>query len=435
MHPNAPSGTRLPWLSRTKVTVKKAESLPEDPGRTLRRVVRVAGPGIITGGADNDPAGITTYSSVGASSGFSQLWLLVLSIPLLIAVQGVAARLGAVTKLGLAELIRNEFGMTVALAAGSLLVVANIATIGADLVGMAAVLQLLTGVKLILFIVPLVVVMGYVTIFQNFKTIQRLFLWLIAVFLTYVAAGILAHPHWGSVLLQIVVPPIRLNLTYVSGAVALLGTTITPYLFFWQTAGEREERRGVEQMGDTYLDVTAGMLMSNLVAGFIMISTGATLFAHHQSVNTAAQAAHALRPVAGPAASVLFSIGILGSGFVAIPILAVSTGYALSGTFGWRMGLGRQAFAAPGFYSVIALSLLAGVQLAISGFSPIKALLYSQILNGIVAPPLLVVIILLATRSRLMGAYVATVWERAGVIAAAAIMGLADLALLYNAVR
>ena len=184
---------------------------------SFRHVIRIAGPGLITGGADNDPSGIATYSVVGATTGFSQLWLLVISVPLLIAVQGIAARLGNVTKLGLAELIRNEFGRPIALAAGTLTVIANVATIGADLVAMAAVLELLTHIHLVFFIVPLVVIMGYLTIFQDFKVIERFLLWMVSIFFTYVVAGFLSHPHWSSVLMQTVIPPVRPNLTYFAG--------------------------------------------------------------------------------------------------------------------------------------------------------------------------------------------------------------------------
>jgi NRAMP (natural resistance-associated macrophage protein)-like metal ion transporter len=403
-----------------------------EEGSRFRRILRIAGPGLITGGADNDPSGIITYSVAGATTGFAQLWLLLLSLPLLIAVQGIAARLGDVTKLSLSDLLRNEFGRAVAIIVGLLVVIANVATIGADLVGMASVLELLTHIHLIFFIVPLVVIMGYVTIFQDFKVIEKFMLWLVLVFLTYVVAGFLSHPNWGKVLLSTVVPPIQLNLSYFTSAVGLLGTTITPYLFFWQTAGEREERRGVAQIDETYIDISAGMFFSNFIAYFIMVSTASTLFVHHQSIQTAADAARALKPFAGPFASVLFSIGVLGAGLMAIPVLAISTGYVVAGTFGWRMGLGRQAFTAPGFYSVIALSLLAGVELAISGFSPIRAMFYSQVLDGLIAPILLTLMVILVSRRRLMGAYAATIWEKVGGWAAVTVMTVAALAFFYG---
>lgn len=405
------------------------EKLSSNP---VKRFLRIAGPGVITGGADNDPSGVVTYSTTGATTGYSQLWLMLLSTPLLLAVQAVAARLGNVTKLGLAELLRNEFGRVVAISVGVLVVGANIATIGADLVGMASVLELLTHIKLIFFIVPLVILIGYVTIFQDFKVVERMLLWLVIVFLTYIGAGFLSHPHWGAVLLSTFVPPLKPNLNYFASAVGLLGTTITPYLFFWQTAAEREERRGVEELPTTYIDVLSGMVFSNVIAYFIIVSTASTLYVHGRTISTAKDAASALTPFAGPFASLLFSIGILGAGLLAIPVLATSTGYVVSGTFGWRMGLGRQAYKAPGFYSVIALSLLAGVELAISGFPPIKAMFYSQILNGLVAPILLFCMMILVTRPSLMGRYVATIWERLGGWAAVIVMLLADMAFAYG---
>lgn len=424
MHPEESRG------SRSGET--RDEGTPESRWKHL---ARIAGPGLITGGADNDPAGIATYSTVGASTGVSQLWLLLLSLPLLIAVQGLAARLGSVTKLGLAELIRNEFGRTVAIAAGILAVAANVGTIGADLVAMAAALELLTHVRLIFFIVPLVVLMGYFTIFQDFKVLEKWMLWLIVVFLTYVVAGFLSRPNWGHVLLSTIIPPIRPSVTYFTGAVGLLGTTITPYLFFWQTAAEREERRGVAQLGDTYIDLASGMLFSNVIAYFIVVSTASTLFLHGRTIATAADAAAALQPFAGRFATVLFAVGVLGAGLLAVPVLAISTGYIVAGTMGWRMGLGREAYSAPGFYSVIALSLLAGVELAIAGVNPIKALFYSQVLDGLVAPVLIAMMVILAGRRRLMGAYIATRWERIGGWAAFAVMAAADLALLYSLAR
>lgn len=418
---------------------RQSQELPTDKQsaeepRGLARILRIAGPGVITGGADNDPAGIATYSTIGASTGFGQLWLLLVSTPLLIAVQGTAARLGDVTKLGLAELIRSQFGRKIAFPVALLAVVANIATIGADLVAMAAVLQLLTHVKLLYFIVPLIVVMGYITIFQDFKTVEKLMLWLVVVFLTYVVAGFLSHPDWGNVLTSTVIPPITPSISYFTGAVALLGTTITPYLFYWQTAAEREERRGVEQMSDTYTDIASGMVFSNLIAYFIIISTASTLYLHHKSVQTAADAARALQPFAGHFATIIFSIGILGSGLLAIPVLSISTGYIVSGTLGWRMGLGRQAYTAPGFYTVIALAMLAGVELAITGINPIKALFYSQVLDGLIAPIIVALMVVLASRKALMGVYVSSRWEKIGGWAGVLVLTLADCALLYSIV-
>lgn len=411
---------------------KQSEGSEEQSPNPLAKFFGIVGPGVITGGADNDPSGIVTYSTAGATTGYSQLWLMLLSTPLLLAVQAIAARLGDVTKLGLAELLRNEFGRWIAISVGLLVVVANVATIGADLVGMASVLELLTHIRLIYFIVPLVVVMGYVTVFQDFKVIEKMLLWLVVVFTTYIVAGFLSHPRWNTVLASTFVPPLKPDLAYFTSAVGLLGTTITPYLFFWQTAAEREARRGVEELKTSYIDVFSGMIYSNVIAYFIIISTASTLYAHHRSISTARDAAAALKPFAGDFATLLFSIGILGAGLLAIPILSISTGYVVAGTFGWRMGLGREAFSAPGFYAVIVLALLAGVELAISGFSPIKAMFYSQVLDGLVAPVLLVCMLILVSRPGLMGRFTASIWEKIGGWSATAVMVIADIAFIYS---
>jgi len=411
---------------------RRAEAKPETSSRSvLRRFLRVAGPGIITGGAENDPAGVTTYATVGATTGYSQLWLLLLATPLLIIVQGLAARIGSVTKLGFAELIRNEFGRPAAIVLASLVVIANVATIGADLVAMAAVLQLLTHLPLTVFVVPLMVVLGYITIFQDYKTVQRLLLWVVLAFLAYIVAGILAHPDWSQVLRSTVIPPIRLKVTYFLGAIGLLGTTIQAYLLYFQSEGEREERRGTTHSSERYIDIASGMITSNVVAYFIIISTASTLFSHHQAIHGTADVARSLTPVAGSFATVLFSIGILGAGLLGVPVLAISTGYILAGTLGWRTGLGRQAYSAPGFYTVIALSLLAGVELANSHVNPITALFYSQVLSGLVTPPHLVCLVLLASRRRVMGAFVATPWERLGGWIAAGVMTISVAALVF----
>jgi Mn2+/Fe2+ NRAMP family transporter len=262
--------------------------------------------------------------------------------------------------------------------------------------------------------------------------IEKMMLWLVVVFLTYVVAGILSHPAWGVVLKSTVLPPIKPSLAYFTSTVGLLGTTITPYLFFWQTAAEREERRGVEQLKNTYIDVASGMIFSNVIAYFIIVSAASTLYSHHRTISTARDAAAALQPVAGPFATVLFSVGILGAGLLSIPVLAISTGYVIAGTFGWRMGLGRESFRAPGFYAVIVLALLAGVELAISGFSPIKAMFYSQVLDGLVAPVLLFCMMILVSRRALMGEFIAGIWEKIGGWAAVVVILLADCAFVYS---
>jgi Mn2+/Fe2+ NRAMP family transporter len=395
-------------------------------------VVRIAGPGVISGGADNDPAGIATYSIVGASVGFAQNWLLLLSTPMLIFVMQMSAKVANVTKSDLAGLLRTTFGARVATPAVVLMVIANVITMGADLLAMGAAVQLLTGIKFIYWIVPMAAIMAGVTIFLDYKVVSKYLLWLVAVYATYIVAAVLARPDWGEVLRSTFLPRISLSPDYMLGAVALLGTTITPYLFFWQASGEVEEKRGVQSLSRTNLDITIGMIWSNLIAFFIIVATGAVLFSHHTHIRTAADAAHALEPFAGPYATLLFSVGIIGAGLLAIPILASSAAFGVAGLAGWRRGLGRNPKNAPQFYVVIGLSFLVAMELAVSAVDPIKALFYSQVLDGIIAPVLIVLLLMLTSSRSLMGDFVNGIPTKIFGWAAAAVMVLADVAMVYQ---
>lgn len=408
------------------------ELIAQRPRLGLRETLKVIGPGIITGGADNDPAGITTYSVVGAQNGYSQNWLLLLSTPLLIAIQQMAARIGNVTKTDLATAIRTHFGVKVATIAVLAAVIANVITLGADLEMMAAVMGLVTGMKFVYFIVPFSALMAYITIFADYRAFSRLLLWLVAVFSAYIVAAFLAHPNWADALTSTIIPHITPTPDYFLGAVGLLGTTITPYLFFWQTSGEIEERRGVQSMQRTNLDIAAGMIWSNITAFFIIVATGAVLFAHHTKIQTAADAAKALEPFAGPYAKYLFAVGIIGAGLLAVPVLATSTAYSIAGLLGWRRGLTREARHAPQFYLVLGIALLIGIQFAVSGLDPIKALFYSQVLDGVIAPVLVVLLLLLTSSSKVMGEFINS---RATTIIgwlAVAVLVVADLAMFYS---
>jgi Mn2+/Fe2+ NRAMP family transporter len=390
------------------------------------------GPGVITGGADNDPAGIATYSVVGAKLGYSQNWLLLLSTPLLIVIQQMSARIGNVTKTDFGAALRTHYGRNLAGGVILLAVIANIITIGADLLMMAAATELVTGIKYIYFVVPFALVMSYVSIFADYKVFSRYLLWLVGIFFAYVLAAILARPDWGAVLKATFVPHIQLSLDYFVAAVGLLGTTITPYLFFWQTSGEIEERRGVQQIARTDLDISMGMIWSNVSAFFIIVATGTVLYGHHATIQTASDAARALEPFAGKYAKYLFSIGILGSGFLSIPVLAASTAYCVGGLFGWRRSLSRHVNNAPQFYITLGLALLCGVQLAIANVDPIKALFYSQVLDGFVAPILVVLLLLLTSSRKVMGDFAnGTATKLIGVFGVVVLVG-ADAALVYS---
>jgi Mn2+/Fe2+ NRAMP family transporter len=395
-------------------------------------IIRTIGPGVISGGADNDPAGIATYSIVGASVGFAQNWLLFLSTPMLIVVQQMSAKVANVTKSDLASLLRTSFGARVATPAVVLMVIANVITMGADLLAMGAAVQLLTGIKFVYWIVPLAAAMAAVTIFLDYKIVSKYMLWLVAVFGTYIVAAVLARPDWGDVIRSTFLPKISFSTDYLLGAVALLGTTITPYLFFWQASGEVEEKRGVQSLSRTNVDITAGMIFSNLIAFFIIVATGTVLFSHHATIHSAADAAKALEPFAGRYATALFSIGIIGAGLLAIPVLASAAAFGVAGLAGWRRGLGRNPKNAPQFYVVIGVSFLVAMELAISAVDPIKALFYSQVLDGIIAPVLIVLMLLLTSSRRLMGDFVNGLPTKVFGWAAAAVMVLADVALVYQ---
>ena len=417
----ARQGSRRPTA---RALTKERLSLPE--------LLRAIGPGVITGGADNDPAGIATYSIIGATVGFAQNWLLLLSTPMLIVIQQMSAKVANVTKSDLATLLRTTFGARVATPAVLLMVVANVITMGADLLAMGAAFELLTGVKFVYWIVPLAAVMAFVTIFTDYKVISKYLLWLVAVFATYIVAAFLARPDWGAVLKSTLVPQLTFSPDYFLGAVGLLGTTITPYLFFWQASGEVEEKRGVQGISRRNVDITAGMVWSNLTALSIMVATGAVLYSHHTPIKTAADAARALEPFAGQYATVLFSVGIIGAGLLAIPVLAASAAFGVAGLAGWRRGLGRHAQNAPQFYVVIGLAFLIAMELAVSAVNPIKALFYSQVLDGLIAPVLVILLLVLTSSRKLMGDFVNGLPTKIIGWAAAAIMVLADVALAYQ---
>jgi Mn2+/Fe2+ NRAMP family transporter len=395
-------------------------------------ILRSIGPGVISGGADNDPAGIATYSIVGATAGFAQNWLLFISTPMLVVVQEMSAKVAIVTKTDLATVLRTTFGARVATPAVLLMVIANVITMGADLLAMGAAIQLLTGVRFIYWVVPLAALMAWVTIFLDYKVVSRYLLWLVGFMGLYVVAAVLAKPNWGEVLRDTLIPRISFTGDYLIAAVGMLGTTITPYLFFWQSSGEVEEKRGVQSLSRSNVDIAIGMVWSNLTAFFVIVATGAVLFAHQTKIQTAADAARALEPLVGHYASVVFAAGIIGAGLLAIPILAASAAFGLAGLAGWRRGLERNPKNAPQFYVVIGIAFLIAMELAISSIDPIKALFYSQVLDGIIAPVLIVLMLVVTSSRKLMGDFANGLATKVVGWAAVAVMVVADAALLYQ---
>ena len=361
-------------------------------------------------------------------------WLLVLSTPLIIFVQQMSAKVGNVTKTDLAGALHAHYGRRTAVPAVLLTVVANVITIGADILAVAVALELITGIRLIYFVVPVTAIIGYVTIYADYARLSKYLLWLVLAFASYAVAAFLSRPDWANVLHQTVVPHVTMSSTYWVGAVALLGTTITPYLFFWQASGEIEERRGAQGLTRSQLGITVGLVASNVASYFIIVATGAVLFGHGIQIKTAADAARALEPFVGAGAKYLFAVGIIASGLIAVPVLAASSAYSVAGLLGWRRGLAREARNAPQFYLVLGLAFVLGIELAVAGIDPVRALFYSQVIDGMIAPWLIILLLLLTSSKKVMGDFVnglaTKVWGSAAVV----VMVGADVALIYQLV-
>ncbi|MEY4995436.1 MAG: hypothetical protein RLZ67_161 [Actinomycetota bacterium] len=373
------------------------------------------GPGLITGAADDDPSGIGTYSQVGAAFGFSMLWSTFAALPLAIAVQEATARLGLFSGKGLAALIKEQFPKWVLYVALVLVVGANSFNIGADLGSMAAATRLIVPLPYVTLVVAFAVLMAIIEIVVPYHQYSRVLRWLCVSLLSYVAVLFIIDVSWVDVFGEIVTPSVSMDKATVAALIALFGTTVSPYLFFWQTSEEVEELKSDGERtasdGDAigHLramrgDVIAGMSSGVFVMFAIMVTSAATLgTAGITTVGTAEQAAMALEPLAGSAAKYLFAFGIIGTGLLAIPVLAGSTSYALAETFGWREGLSLKLSQARAFYMVIVVSMCLGMAMNLVGLDPVRALYWSAILNGVSAPPLIVMIWILSRRQSVLG--------------------------------
>ena len=386
-------------------TVSASKGADAGYGSTSSRigVLKSLGPGILSGLADNDPAGVATYAIVGATTGYTQLWLIVVATFIVQAVQVTSARVGEATQSGVIRVTCRRYGMLVAALIGLVGAVANEATLVADAEAVGVAFQLLTGLSWRWFILPTIVVLLVVTVLLDFKWFNRVLMAIGLLLLTYVVTAFLARPDWGLVLRSTVIPILPRGLDQLQAAVALLGTTISPYLIFWQAAGEKEERRTLRQFRLAEIDITAGYVVSDLVSFFIIVTTAATLYVHHQSIQTAGDAALALQPLLGDAATVIFALGILATGLVAIPFFPITTGFIVANLFGWPCGLSRRVGEARGFYAVIVASFLLGAVGALLGVDPIVALFGSQILDGLLGPVLIVILFVLANDPRVVG--------------------------------
>lgn len=400
------------------------------------------GPGLITGVADDDPSGIATYSQAGAQFGLNMLWTMPVALPLMVALQSMCARIGRVTGRGLAANIKIAFSPIVLWGVVALLLIANVLNIAADVAAMGEVAELVTGFDRHLMTAFFVFGTLVLQVFVPYHRYVRFLKWLTLCLLAYAAVLFTVNVPWSRVALRTVWPEFKPDAAAAAVIVAIFGTTISPYLFFWQASEEVEDMRATAgavaltsdaraakaELRRIRWDTWSGMFYSNITAYFIILATAVTLnVAGITDINSAAQAAGALRPLAGEFAFVLFALGILGVGLIGVPVLAGSGAYALAEAMGWNWGLERKARDARGFYGIIAVSVLAGLFIQYSPISPMKALFWSAVLNGVVAVPLMVVIILLVSRKTVMGAFTAgrtlivLGWIATAVMAAAAV--------------
>ncbi len=380
----------------------------------LSRFWKLLGPGLVTGASDDDPSGIATYSQAGAQYGLSTLWTALITFPLMAAIQEMCARIGLVTSQGLTGTLKKNYSKSILYLMVAFSFPAIVMNIGADIAGMGAVGNLLIPyVHPIFFSIGFTLLLLISIIFLPYKKIAPILKYLCIVLLVYFIVPFLYKQNWLTILKGTFIPSIKFNKDFISILVAILGTTISPYLFFWQATMEVEDRKekkllilNKKIMQDMKQDVDFGMLFSNLVMFFIILTTGTVLFngGIHQ-INTVEQAAQALKPLAGNFAYLLFAIGIIGTGFLAIPVLSGSLSYIITETFGWKQGLDKKFHEAKAFYLVISVSLVLGLLMNYIGISPVKALIYSAILYGLTAPVLIAIILHIANNKKVMGEY------------------------------
>jgi NRAMP (natural resistance-associated macrophage protein)-like metal ion transporter len=388
--------------------------------RTERSWLPRLGPGLVTGAADDDPSGIGTYAQAGAQFGYALLWTLVLTYPLMVAIQMISARIGRVTGKGLASNMRAFGPRWLVISLVLLLALANTINIAADLAAMGAAIHLLVRGPEQFYVVALGAGSALLQITTPYERYARVLKWLTLVLFAYVGVAFIVPIDWPRVARSLVRPGLQLTPDYLTMVVAVLGTTISPYLFFWQASQEVEELRSQpderplrwlpafrasRHIDRITLDTWVGMAVSNGVGFFIMLTAAATLYAHHIEIHTSADAAKALAPLAGRYASLVFAAGIVGTGLLALPVLAGSAAYAAAGAFRWRSSLSLQLTLAREFYSVIIISILGGTAITFFHLDPIKALYWSAVINGLAAVPVMVVIMMMASSSKLMGKF------------------------------
>lgn len=407
----------------------------------IKGFIRILGPGLITGASDDDPSGVATYSQAGAGFGLTTLWTALLTFPLMAAVQEMCARIGAVTCTGLTGTLKSHYPKWVLYLMLLFSVPAVILNIGADIEGMGAVAHLIIPqVPVFAFSILFTVILVFVIIRYPYQKIAAIMKWLCLVLLLYMIVPFLTKPDWTAVLKHTLIPEIHLNKDFIEIIVAILGTTISPYLFFWQATMSSEDINHNPKtiIVNKYLlskvstDVYFGMGASNVVMFFIMLTTGVVLYnAHVNQIDTVEQAAKALEPLAGKTAYLLFTIGILGTGFLAVPVLGGSISYMMGETFGWKVGLDKRFGRAKAFYATIIISLLIGLSIDFVGISPIQALIYTAILYGIISPVLIVMVMHIGNNKKVMGEFTNGKWSNILGVITFILMAASAIALLY----
>ncbi len=382
--------------------------------RTLGRL----GPGLITGASDDDPSGIGSFTQAGAAFGYAVLWPALFLLPLMIVVQHISAKIGMVSGRGLASVLKRYYSRWILLPAVACLVIANTINAGTDILAIAAAINIFVPIPILAMVVPIAIAIVALQVWGSYQLIVRVFKWLTLALFAYVIAAFLARPDWSVVVRATFVPPISFNADYLMTIVALLGTSISPYLFFWQASEEVEDEKCVvgrrtlaqrkgatdKELSDEKFDTITGMALSQVVMYFVILAAASTLHAAGKTnIQSATEAAQALTPLAGRLASILFSVGLIGAGLLGVPVLTGSAAYAVAETFNWKEGLDEKPWAAKRFYIMIAASTLVGIAVGFIGADPITALFYTAVINGVVAPPLLVIIMLIANNKKVMG--------------------------------
>ena len=383
----------------------------------IKNFLNRLGPGLITGASDDDPSGIGTYTQAGAALGFATLWTAIVTLPLMIVVQHICAKIGMCSGRGLAGVLRRYYSKWLLYPTVIGLVIANTINAGADIAAISAAINIFVPIPISVMVIPIALAIVALQVWGSYHLIVRVFKWLTISLFAYVIAAFLAKPDWSAVFRATIVPQISLTSQYITTIVAILGTTISPYLFFWEASEEVEEeksegriklsdRKGAtdQEIRKERIDTIIGMLFCNVVFYFVILAAGATLHVSGQTnIQSATEAAQALRPLAGDMATVLFAIGLIGAGLLAVPVLTGSAAYAVAETLGWPSGLDETPRHAKKFYGVIALSTLVGVAIDFLGINPITALFWTAVINGVLAPPMLVVVMLVANNKRVMG--------------------------------